>query len=246
VAQREGALEGSVAFITGGGTGIGAATAIELAGAGVRVAVMGRRVEPLNGVASAIRDQGGTCLAIEGDVRDYGQVARSVERVVGELGGLDILVANAARVDHGPSDTADPGVWTDVITTNVLGVLYSVRASLGHLYRAEGRGHVVIVASASGRVTYVGEPAYVASKHAVVAFADCLRQETAGRGVRVSVLEPGLVDTPFIDWDAVRRLVPDVEPLEAADCARVIRFMLEQPPNVGVNEVVIRASAQQL
>jgi NADP-dependent 3-hydroxy acid dehydrogenase YdfG len=210
------------------------------------VAIVGRRAGPLDEVASAIREDGGTCLVLPADVRDYRAIAAAVERTTSELGGLDILVANAARVDYGPVDQADPGTWADVITTNVLGVLYSVRAALGHLYAANGRGHVVIVASASGRVTYVGEPAYVASKHAVVAFADCLRKETAGRGVRVSVLEPGMVDTPFIDWDAVRELLPEVEPLQAADCARVIRFLLEQPPNVGVNEVVMRSVTQAL
>jgi NADP-dependent 3-hydroxy acid dehydrogenase YdfG len=241
------ALRGRTALITGGGTGIGAATARELADAGAHVAIVGRRDAPLGDVARSIELDGGRCLAISADVRDYQQLAAAVERTVAELGGLDILVANAARVDHGPVDVADPALWADVITTNVLGVLYSVRAALGHLYAADGRGHVVVVASASGRVTYVGEPAYVTSKHAVVAFADCLRKETAGRGVRVSVLEPGIVDTPFIDWEAVRPLMPaEVEPLQAADCARVIRFMLEQPANVGVNEVVMRPAAQAL
>jgi NADP-dependent 3-hydroxy acid dehydrogenase YdfG len=240
------ALKGRVVLITGGGTGIGAATARELAGAGARVAVIGRRLAPLEQVAGDIEAAGGSCLAICADVRDYPQVAAAVEQTVVELGGLDILVANAARVDHGPVDRADPGLWADVITTNVLGVLYTVRAGLGHLYAAGGRGHVVVVASASGRVTYVGEPAYVTSKHAVVAFADCLRKEVAGRSVRVSVLEPGIVDTPFIDWDEVRTLLPDVEPLKASDCARVIRFMLEQPANVGLNEVVMRPASQAL
>src|SRR5262245_44501898 len=110
-------LEGRVALITGGGTGIGAATANELARAGARVAIVGRREDPLQEVSRAIRDAGGTCLAIPADVRDYGQVSDAVERAISELGGLDILVANAARVDHGPVDAADPSLWADVITT---------------------------------------------------------------------------------------------------------------------------------
>jgi NADP-dependent 3-hydroxy acid dehydrogenase YdfG len=104
----------------------------------------------------------------------------------------------------------------------------------------------VIVASASGRVTYVGEPAYVASKHAVVAFADCLRKETVGRGIRVTTVEPGLVDTPFIDWDVVGPMQPGVTPLTAEDCARIVRFALEQPPNVALNEIVVRPISQEL
>jgi NADP-dependent 3-hydroxy acid dehydrogenase YdfG len=238
-------LRGRVALITGGGTGIGAATARELAAVGARVAIMGRRDARLGEVASAIEAEGGTCLALPGDVRQFSNLERVVARVVEAFGTLDIMVANAARVDHGAVDAADPAVWEDVITTNVLGVMYTVRACLPRMYEA-GSGQIVIVASASGRVTYVGEPAYVASKHAVVAFADCLRKETAARGVRVTGIEPGLVDTPFIDWDAVRDLVPGVSPLDAGDCARAIRFALEQPPNVAINEIVIRPAAQEL
>lgn len=236
-------LSDRVALITGGGSGIGAATALELAGAGVAVAIVGRRPENLATIANAIRGSGGRCLELPGDVREFGEVESAVERTVGEFGRLDILVANAARVDHDPIDIADPSLWRDVIQTNVLGVMFAVRACLPRML-AEGRGDVVVVASASGRTTYVGEPAYVASKHATVAFADSLRKEVAGRGVRVMVIEPGLVDTPFIDWTAVRRLLPDVEPLQPEDCARVIRFALEQPARLALNEILIRSTTQ--
>jgi NADP-dependent 3-hydroxy acid dehydrogenase YdfG len=247
MSTHEAGLRDRVALITGGGSGIGAATARELARAGVRVAILGRRAALLSDVAREIESEGGRCVAVTADVRDYAQVRNAVERTVEAYGRLDILVPNAARVDHGPFDVADPVLLSDVISTNVIGVLYVIRAGLAHLYASPGDGHVVIVASASGRVTYVGEPAYVASKHAVVAFADCLRKEMAHRGVRVSVLEPGLVDTPFIDWDAIRPTLPgEVEPLDAADCARMIRFMLEQPSNVGVNELVVRPRDQVL
>jgi NADP-dependent 3-hydroxy acid dehydrogenase YdfG len=234
-----------VALITGGGSGIGAATARDLAGAGVGVAIMGRREGPLAEVGASIRASGGRCLEISGDVRDYTQVEDAVQRTIAAMGHLDILVANAALVDHGPIDKADPGLWAALIATNILGVMYAVRACLPRMYEA-GKGDVVIVASGSGRTTYVGEPAYVASKHATVAFADCLRQETAGRGIRAITLEPGLVDTPFIDWEAVRERVPDVEPLQPEDCARVIRFALEQPPHAALNEIAIRPSRQAL
>jgi NADP-dependent 3-hydroxy acid dehydrogenase YdfG len=238
-------LRDRVALITGGGTGIGAATATELAAAGAGVAIMGRRPETLAQIAGGIRASGGRASEIPGDVREFAQVEAAVARTIAELGRLDILVANAALVDHGPIDQADPAFWADLIATNVLGVMYAVRASLPRMYEA-GAGDVVIVASASGRATYVGEPAYVASKHATVAFADCLRKESAGRGIRVIVLEPGLVDTPFIDWPSVRELLPGVEPLQAEDCARVIRFALEQPARSALNEIVIRPSGQAL
>jgi NADP-dependent 3-hydroxy acid dehydrogenase YdfG len=236
-------LRDRVALITGGGSGIGAATAQNLAGAGVAVAIVGRRAANLAEVGATIRGSGGRCLEIPGDVRDYVQVERAVDQTMAAFGRLDILVANAARVDHDPIDTADPALWRDVIETNVLGVMFAVRACLPRLSSGDG-GDVVIVASTSGRLTYVGEPAYVASKHATIAFADCLRKEVAGRGVRVIVLEPGLVDTPFIDWAAVRDRVSGVDPLRPEDCADAIRFALERPARFGLNEIVIRSSTQ--
>jgi NADP-dependent 3-hydroxy acid dehydrogenase YdfG len=236
-------LRDRVALITGGGSGIGAATARHLAAAGTAVAILGRRPAQLSEVGAAIRASGGRCLEIPGDVRDYAQLETAVDRTVATFGRLDILVANAARVDHDPIDTADPALWRDVIETNVLGVMYAVRACLPRLLAGDG-GDVVIVASTSGRMTYVGEPVYVASKHATVAFADCLRKEVSGRGVRVIVLEPGLVDTPFIDWAAVGDRVSGVIPLQPDDCAEAIRFALEQPARFGLNEIVIRSSTQ--
>jgi NADP-dependent 3-hydroxy acid dehydrogenase YdfG len=111
----------------------------------------------------------------------------------------------------------------------------------------QGSGHLVVLSSASGRVTYVGEPAYVASKHATVAFADCLRQEMAPRGIRVSVIEPGLVETPLIHvYPGALEMIPDVVPLAPADVARAVRFVVEQPAEVNVFEIVIRPTGQLL
>src|SRR5207244_10348259 len=132
----------------------------------------------------------------------------------------------AAVADYGPIDEADPEILHDVITTNVLGVMYGMRAVLPIMYE-QGSGHLVIVSSASGRETYVGEPAYIASKHATVAFADCLRKEVTPRGIRVTVIEPGLVETPLIHvHPEATELVPGVVPLDPGEIARIIRFAL--------------------
>jgi NADP-dependent 3-hydroxy acid dehydrogenase YdfG len=105
----------------------------------------------------------------------------------------------------------------------------------------------VVIASVSGRVTYTGESAYVASKHATVAFADCLRQEVAAAGIRVSLIEPGIVETPLIHvYPDALDLGPSVVPLEPMDVARAVRFVLEQPANVNVAEIVLRPTAQVL
>ncbi len=237
-------LAGRVAIITGAGTGIGAATAQEFGRRGMRVVLVGRREAVIGDVAARLRADGVNATAIAGDVRDFADQARIVAATVERHGRIDIFVANAAVADYGPVDTADPAVWRDVIATNVLGVLYSARAVLPTMY-AQGSGHVVIVSSGSGRHTYVGEPAYIASKHATVAFAECLRQEVAPRGLRVTVIEPGLVETPLIHvWEGSDDLVTGVIPLVPADCARAILYAIEQPPSCTVFEIALRPTSQ--
>ena len=235
----------SVALITGGGTGIGAATAEDLASTGVRVVVVGRRPGPLENVVARIVDGGGEATAIPADVVDYAAMEAVVRETVAAYGRLDLLVANAAVHDVSEIDSGDAAKWARLIQTNVMGVLNVVRVALPQMYR-QGSGHVLVVSSVSGRVTYVGETAYVASKHATTAFADCLRQEASPRGVRVTLVEPGLVDTPMADNPYADELKKTVEPLQPADCARAIRFAFEQPPNVAINEIVMRPLKQVL
>ena len=222
-------LHGQVALITGAGSGIGAALASQLAEAGMAVLLVGRRPGPLAEQVAAITARGGRAAACPADVRDFAAVDAAVAQAVSTFGRLDVLVANAAIADFGPVESADPALWDDVIRTNVLGVLYAVRATMPHL-TAQGSGHIVIVSSASGRETYVGEPAYIASKHATVAFADSLRKEVTPQGIRVTVIEPGLVETPLIHvYPEADALVPDVVPLDPAEVATIIRFALERP-----------------
>lgn len=237
-------LAGRTAIITGAGTGIGAATAEELGRLGMRVVLVGRRADVVEAEAARLLAAGIDARAMAGDVRDFATLEAIVARTVEAYGRVDTFVANAAVADFGPIDVADPALWHDVITTNVLGVLYSARAILPQMY-AQGGGHIVIVASGSGRTTYVGEPAYVASKHAVVAFADCLRMEVTPRGVRVSVIEPGLVETPLIHvFPEADALVEGVIPLQPVDIARAIVYVLEQPAHVNVFEIALRPTTQ--
>jgi NADP-dependent 3-hydroxy acid dehydrogenase YdfG len=239
-------LDGLVGVITGAGTGIGAAIARDLGSAGMRLVIVGRRMEPLAECAAAVRASGGDALAVSADVRDYAAVDRAVGLALERWDRLDILVPNAAVADFGPIAQADPELLRDVVETNLLGVIFAVRAALPHM-EARRAGHIVIVSSASGRVTYVGEPAYVASKHGTVAFADCLRQEVAPVGIRVSLVEPGLVETPLIHvYPEANDLVPGVLPLDPDDIARAVRYVVEQPDNVNVFEVMLRPTGQLL
>lgn len=232
-----------VALITGGGTGIGAATAIRLAEMGIAVVILGRREAPLREITDNILSDGGEASYYSADVRDFPAIETIVREISNRYGHLDFLIANAAIHDVSRISEGDPEHWREVVNINVVGCMYPVRATLPIMYR-QGGGHIVIVSSVSGRVTYIGEPIYVASKHALVAFADCLRQETALRDVRVTIVEPGLVDTPLVDNPWAKELMKTVEPLKPDDCARAISFAIEQPPNCVINEIVMRPQKQ--
>jgi NADP-dependent 3-hydroxy acid dehydrogenase YdfG len=239
-------IAGQVGLITGAGSGIGAAIAELLAREGCRLALMDRRAEGVAAVTESIRADGGEASELAGDVREYAAMEAAVAATIARYGQLDLLVACAGIAEAGAIAEADPQLYRDVVLTNVVGVMNGVRAALPPML-ARGSGHVVVIASVSGRVTYTGESAYVASKHATVAFADCLRQEVAAAGIRVSLIEPGIVETPLIHvYPDALDLGPRVVPLEPMDVARAVRYVLEQPANVNVAEVVLRPTAQVL
>ena len=164
------------------------------------------------------------------------------------FGRLDVLVGETEAIaDFGPVESADPALWDDVIRTNVLGVLYAVRATMPHL-AVQGSGHIVIVSSASGRETYVGEPAYIASKHTrLFALANSLRKEVAPRGIAVTVIEPGLVETPLSEGGTprrtplrARRRPPGFQPRSP----RSSGWPSSDPAGVDLYEVVVRPTSQ--
>ena len=217
-----------------------------LGDAGVPVMLVGRRAAPVQDTAADIIAAGGVAHARSADVRAFPDMESVVRDATEHHGPIDLFVANAAIAEVGAIADADPELYRDVVATNVVGVMNGIRAALpGMLERRVG--HIVVIASVSGRVTYTGESAYVASKHATVAFADCLRQEVAHAGIRVSVIEPGLVETPLIHvYPGALDMVPDVTPLAPDDIARAVRFVLEQPASVNIAELVLRPTSQVL
>jgi NADP-dependent 3-hydroxy acid dehydrogenase YdfG len=237
--------ESKVAVITGGGTGIGAATALELARHGVKVTVIGRRPEPLRETVLRIAREGGEAMAYPADVRDFPSLERLAKEMADHFGHIDLVVPNAAVHDVSNIADGDPNWWHTLTDINVVGLMNTIRAFLPGMCQ-QGYGHFIIVSSVSGRVTYVGEPVYVASKHAQVAFAECLRQEVAPRGIKVTLIEPGLVETPMSQDEFSREMKKTVTPLEPEECARAIRFAFEQSPNCGINEIVMRPLKQEL
>jgi clavulanate-9-aldehyde reducatase len=247
-----GALDGRVAAITGASSGIGEATALELARAGAAVAVGARRRERLDGLVERIEGDGGRALAIEVDVSDERQARSFVETAHGELGGLGILVNNAGVMLLGPVEGADLEQWRRMVDVNVYGLLYCTHAALP-LMREGGGGDIVNISSVAGRRADAGAAVYNLTKFGVTGFTEALRQEALHAGIRVTGVEPGMVETELhghnenpVVQQAIERAREKVgDPLTAEDIARLIAHAVSQPAHVCVNEILIRPTGQR-
>ncbi|AKG21432.1 SDR family oxidoreductase [Calothrix sp. 336/3] len=243
-------LQGKVAIVTGASSGIGEATAIALAAEGALVAIAARRTDRLDGVAKHIEGRGGKVLSITTDITDETQVGDLIEKTNAEFGQVDILVNNAGIGVLGAIDTGNPADWRKAIDVNVLGVLYATHAVLPIL-KAQKSGHIVNISSVAGRTARAGVGVYNATKWGVNALSEALRQEVYQDNIRVTIIEPGLVDTEFSNLisDPVAKERSEerrkrITPLKSEDIANAIIYALTQPPHVNVNEILIRPTAQ--
>jgi NADP-dependent 3-hydroxy acid dehydrogenase YdfG len=241
-----------VAAVTGATSGIGEATAVALAEAGAAVALAGRRADRLDALAERIESAGGRALAVPTDVSDEEQAGAFVKRAHDELGGLSILVNNAGVMLLGPVTGADTDEWRRMIDVNLLGLLYCTHAALPLMGQAGG-GDIVNIASTAGRQATLGAGVYNLTKFGVVAFTEALRQEALHANIRVSVVEPGMVETELLDHnknpvviEAAKKMREQIgEPLKSEDIARAVVYTVAQPPHVAVNEVLVRPAKQQ-
>jgi NADP-dependent 3-hydroxy acid dehydrogenase YdfG len=252
----ENSLENTVALVTGASSGIGEATAKALAERGASVAVVARRAERLEHLAGEIGEAGGAALPIEADVSDQGQAEAAVARAVEELGRLDVLVNNAGVMLLGPIVDAPVEEWERMIHVNLLGLLYTAHAALPHLLEAaEGEprrvADLVNISSVAGRMARKGSGVYNATKHGVGAFSESLRQEVTGKHLRVSLVEPGAVDTelqshnrPEIEQE-IRGRFAEMDILRSEDIADAIAYVVTRPRHVAVNEVLVRPTEQE-
>jgi NADP-dependent 3-hydroxy acid dehydrogenase YdfG len=249
-------LNGTVALVTGASSGIGEATALELASRGAVVAIVARRDDRLQDLASRISDAGGGALVLEADVTSQELAQRAVERTVDELGRLDTLVNNAGMMLLGPALDAPLEEWEQMIDINVRGLLYCAHAALPHLLRAAQDGprqvaDMVNISSVAGRRARRGSAVYNLTKHGVGAFSEALRQEVTGRHLRVSLIEPGAVATELSSHNRpeVRQQIgqrfQDIEHLQAQDIADTIAYIVTRPRRVAINEVLIRPTDQE-
>jgi clavulanate-9-aldehyde reductase len=240
-------LEGRRVAITGASSGIGEATARTLAGAGAGVALAARRVERIEALAEVIQAGGGEAVALETDVTDESQARAFIDAAHDRLGGLDALINNAGLMMIGPVEGADTREWRRMIEVNVMGLLWCTHAALP-LLREGGGGQIVNVASVGGRRGTPGAAVYNLTKFGVVGFSDALRQEAIDANVRVTVIEPGFVDTEIATHspatvEAARALQID-QMLRPDDVAAAILYTLAQPSRSSISELLIRPARQ--
>lgn len=222
-------MQDRVLLITGASSGIGAATARAAALEGYRLVLAARSQDSLDALASELGSE--KVLTVTCDVTVREDQEAMVEKALAKFGRIDAVFANAGRGGSpGGFSGADPEVWRDMILTNVYGVGLTVQATLPAL--RESVGHVLLTGSAAGRATIPGSM-YGASKWAVTGIGYNLREELRGSGIRVTLIEPGMVDTPFFDE-------PPEHALEDSDIAGAVLYALAQPPHVDVNEILVR------
>jgi NADP-dependent 3-hydroxy acid dehydrogenase YdfG len=225
-----------VFLVTGASSGIGGAVARMASEAGYRTVLAARRIDELERLAVEL---GGPerALAVRCDVTEWHDMEELVEAALAAYGRLDVVFANAGFGAKRGFLESDPEHWRSMVLTNVYGAALTIRATLPAL--KETRGHLLLTGSVAGRKALPGS-LYSATKWAVTGMGESLRQDVDGTGVRVTVIEPGMVDTPFFDAP-----VTDSGPLTADDVARAVMFAVSQPPHVDVNEILIRPTSQQ-
>ena len=223
-----------VLLITGASSGIGAATARTASAAGWRVVLAARSGERLRALAGQLGGEG-RALPVQCDVTDWDAQQRVVEAALSAFGQLDAAFANAGFGGARGFLADTPEHWREMVLTNIYGVALTLRATIPALRKS--RGHVLLTSSVAGRRVLPGS-LYSCTKHAVTAMGEAARQDLHGTGIRVTVIEPGMTDTPFFERRPTDALRDD-------DIARAVLYAISQPAHVDVNEVLIRPTAQQ-
>jgi NADP-dependent 3-hydroxy acid dehydrogenase YdfG len=250
------ALAGTTALVTGASSGIGEATALALAERGAAVALVARRRDRLEDLAGRVEAAGGTALVLEADITSPASATDVVEQAVSRLGRLDLLVNNAGVMLLGPAEHAPVEEWQRMVELNVLGLMYCAHAALPHLLRAAADGprqvaDMVNISSVAGRVARSGSGVYNATKFGVGAFSESLRQEFTKRHVRISLVEPGAVETELAGHnrpevlETLKGRFAGMERLQSEDIADAIVYVVTRPRHVAVNEVLIRPTEQE-
>ena len=244
-------LKDRIALVTGASSGIGEATALELARHGAKVAITARRRERLDALANELAELGAEPLVLVADLAEKAEAQRIVHETEHRFGRLDILVNNAGVMYLEPIAEADLGRWRHMLELNVLGLIASTQAALAGM-RARREGHIVNISSTAGRIANPNAGGYAATKFGVVAFSESLRREVYKDNIRVSVIEPGVVETELREHighattrDVLNAWAEGMRQLQSQDIAEVIAFCVSRPAHVNINEVLVRPTDQE-
>lgn len=244
-------IKDKVAIVTGASSGIGYATALTLSKSGAKVAIGARRTDKLLELENKIRQNGGEVFSQKLDVTKKSDCDSFVEATIKKWGGVDILVNNAGLMPLSFVKNLKIDEWDQMIDVNIKGVLYCTAAVIPHMY-AKKSGHIINISSVAGRIVFPSGSVYCATKHAVTAFSEGLRQEFSTRSnIRVTCIEPGVVSTELTNTITDESLQSFVETskkmnsLKAEDIANAILFAVEAPSHVNINEVLIRPTTQE-
>ena len=244
-------IKDKVAIITGASSGIGYATALVLSKSGAKVAIGARRTDKLLELENKIRQNGGDAFSQKLDVTIKLDCDSFVNATIKKWGGVDILINNAGLMPLSFVKNLKVDEWDQMIDVNIKGVLYCTAAVIPHMY-AKKSGHIINISSVAGRIVFPSGSVYCATKYAVTAFSEGLRQEFSTRSnIRVTCIEPGVVSTELTNTITDESLQSFVETskkmnsLKAEDIANAILFAVEAPNHVNINEVLIRPTTQE-
>ena len=243
-------IKDKVAIITGASSGIGYATAMALSKAGAKVAIGARRTEKLADLESKIKENNGEVYSQKLDVTKNDECVSFVNNVLEKWGSVDILVNNAGLMPLSFVKNLKIDEWDQMIDVNIKGVLYCTGAVVSHMLEKKS-GHIVNISSVAGRIVFPAGSVYCATKHAITAFSEGLREELSVRkNIRVTCIEPGVVSTELtntITDESLQGFVENakkMQALQADDIANAILYAVESPSHVNVNEILIRPTTQ--
>ena len=242
-------IEGKVVVITGGSSGLGEAAARHLSAAGATIVLGARRVERMQALTSELAAEGRKAAFLATDVTDRAQVGKLVDLAVEKFGRIDVMLNNAGLMPSSPLERLKVDDWERMVDVNIKGVLYGIAAALPHMRRQKS-GHFVNVSSVAGHKVRAGGAVYAATKHAVRALTEGLRQEVKPYNLRTTIISPGAVATELPDSatetdirDAFRQFYEIAVPADSF--ARAVAYAISQPDDVDINEILFRPTAQE-
>ena len=246
-------IEGKIVVITGASSGLGEATARHLSALGATVVLGARRLERIEALAKELAGQdgrAGQALAVQTDVTQSGQVKKLVEAAVAAYGRIDVMINNAGLMPHSPLERLKIDDWDRMIDVNLKGVLYGIAAALPYMQQQKS-GHIINVSSVAGHKVRPGSAVYAATKHAVRALSEGLRQEVKPYNIRTTVISPGAVATELPNSiteadvaDSVKKIYEVAIPADSF--ARAVVYAMSQPDDIDINEILFRPTRQEV